>query len=195
MVIVDAENLCISPSYINADKHFFGAFGNAETEASAKWIVLLCQKKGGWYPFTLKEVEDLYQNLGHKDYRFNELLSGKYIIEKKSVYYITSEFITRCYNSSPKPIKTEKVAKKADKNIEEVAGRITAVRIVESRDGRDGGESDILAKYPRNEGSGITIERDCSVDMEIDGKWHKIWELMISSRYRRYDLEGNVESS
>lgn len=109
MVIVDAEKLCISPSDINADKHFFGAFGNMETEASAKYIVILCQKKGGWRPFTLKEVEDLYQNLGYKGYWFNELLSGRYIIEKNDVFYITSEFIARCYNSSPKPIKTKKV--------------------------------------------------------------------------------------
>jgi hypothetical protein len=192
IVIVDAENLCISPSDINTDKHFFGAFGNTETEASAKWIVLLCQKKGGWYPFTLKEVEDLCQSVGYKGYWFNNLLDMKFIIEKKSIYYITSEFITRCYSSSPKRIKTEKVSK----NIaEEVVGKITAVRIVGSKNGRDGGEHEVLAKYPRNEGSGITMERDCRVDVEIDGKWRKIWELRISSRYRRHDLDGEVEKS
>jgi hypothetical protein len=192
VVIVDAENLCIAPSDINIDKHFFGAFGNTETEVSAKWIVLLCQKKGGWYPFTLKEVEDLYQSLRHKDYCFNNLLNMRFIIEKNDVYYITSEFITRCYSSSPKLIKTKKVSK----NIaEEVVGKITAVRIVESKNGRDGGENEVLAKYPRNEGSGITMERDCRVDVEIDGEWHKIWEIRISSRYRRYDLEGNIEKS
>jgi hypothetical protein len=182
MVIVNTEKLCISPSDINADKHFFGAFGNSETEVSAKWIVLLCQKKGGWYPFTLKEVEDLYQSLGYKDYWFNNLLSGKYIIEKKSVYYITSEFIERCYNSSPVSVK------KVDNG--QVAGKITAVRIVESKDGRDGGENEVMAKYPRNEGSGIIIEKDCRIDVEQDGEWHKIWELKVSSRYRD-DPEGN----
>lgn len=193
MVIVNAEKLRIDPSDINIDRHFFGAFGNVETEASAKWIVRLCQNKGGWYPFTLKEVEDLYQSLGHKDYWFNELLSGKYIIEKKSIYYITSEFISRCYNSSPAHVKTEK---KMDTNIaEDMAGKITAVRIVESKNGRDGGEHEVLAKYPRNEGSGITIERDCRIDVELDGEWHKIWELRISSRYRRHDLEGHEEES
>ena len=65
--------------------------------------------------------------------------------------------------------------------------KISRVRIVKMRNGRDGGEEDVLATYSFNEGSGITIEGDCGVDVEIDGKWHKIWELRISSRYVRCD--------
>jgi hypothetical protein len=70
--------------------------------------------------------------------------------------------------------------------------KISRVRIVESKNGRDGGENEVLATFPRNEGSGITIERDCRVDVEIDGKWHKIWELRISSRYVKCDVRRDV---
>lgn len=68
---------------------------------------------------------------------------------------------------------------------------ITRVRVVESKDGRDGGENDVMAVFPRNEGSGITLERDCRVDVEIEGVWHKIWELRISSRFVPTDLTGH----
>ena len=83
--------------------------------------------------------------------------------------------------------------KKADKKVavaEKI--KINRVRIVESKNGRDGGENEVLATFPRNEGSGITIERDCRVDVEIDGKWHKIWELRISSKYQRCDMKCDV---
>lgn len=70
--------------------------------------------------------------------------------------------------------------------------KISRVRIVESKNGRDGGENDVLATFPYNEGSGITIERDCRVDVEIDGKWRKIWELRISSKYVKCDVRCDV---
>lgn len=71
--------------------------------------------------------------------------------------------------------------------------KISRVRIVASRNGRDGGEDDVLATFPRNKGSGITIEGDCRLDVEIGGEWHKIWELRISSRYKRCDVKCGVE--
>ena len=70
--------------------------------------------------------------------------------------------------------------------------KISRVRIVESKNGRDGGENEVLATFPRNEGSGIIIERDCRVDVEIDGEWRKIWELRISSRYVKCDVMCDI---
>mgnify|MGYP003394968228 FL=1 len=82
---------------------------------------------------------------------------------------------------------------KNEKNSKDTKGiKINRVRIVESKNGRDGGENEVLATFPYNEGSGITIERDCRVDVEIDGEWHKIWELRISSRYVKCDMTCNV---
>lgn len=79
---------------------------------------------------------------------------------------------------------------KNDNDTKEI--KISRVRIVESKNGRDGGENEVLATFPYNEGSGITIERDCRVDVEIDGKWHKIWELRISSKYVKCDVRCDV---
>jgi hypothetical protein len=70
------------------------------------------------------------------------------------------------------------------KKAQRKAKKMTAIRIVELK--KDG---DVLAKYPHNEGSGITIEGDCKVEVEINGSWHKIWELRISSRYVKCDVK------
>lgn len=76
-------------------------------------------------------------------------------------------------------IKTEKVIESDDK-------KITGVRFAETD--IYGKAAKVLAKYPRNEGSGVTIERDCAVEVEIDGNWHKLWEVRISSRYVKCDV-------
>jgi len=102
MNLVDCAELIITPYAINTDKHFYGAFGNSETEVSAKHIVKLAQKKEGWYPFTLEEIEAQYNETGHKYFCFNELLSRDFIIKKEDKYYFTSEFISRVFMISRK---------------------------------------------------------------------------------------------
>ncbi len=74
--------------------------------------------------------------------------------------------------------------------MEDTVKKITGVRFVEID--VHGEATRVLAKYPHNEGSGITIEGDCGVEVEIDGKWHKIWELRISSRYVKCDVKCDV---
>lgn len=96
------KNLKIKPLDINADVHFWGAFGHLETEVSAHHIVKFCQKKGNWESFTYKEINDYYESWGHKYFTFNNLLDEKFIIEKNNKYFITEEFVTRCHKSSPK---------------------------------------------------------------------------------------------
>jgi hypothetical protein len=111
----------INPSDINTNSHFWDAFGNNETEVSANYIVRFCQERGHWEPFTLAEIEAFYQRTsGHQGFSFNRLLGGPYqhmtaasfpwgetrqaeafILKKNGQYVITSEFIERCYNSSP----------------------------------------------------------------------------------------------
>jgi len=99
--ILNSESPCVSPKDINTKKHFFGAFGNTETEVSASYIVWLCQEKGDWSPFTLMQVEEIYNRAGYTGYTFNQLLTKQWIIEKNGMFYITSDFVMRCYTSSP----------------------------------------------------------------------------------------------
>lgn len=68
--------------------------------------------------------------------------------------------------------------------------KITGVRFVEID--VHGEAAKVLAKYPKNEGSGIIIDRDSAIEVEIDGQWHKIWEIRISSRYVKCDMECSV---
>ncbi len=39
-------------------KNFISKFGKAEVEKSAANLVSFCQARGGWYPFTIQELEN-----------------------------------------------------------------------------------------------------------------------------------------
>ena len=115
--IVTADtNFKIQPCDIDTPPggHFWGAFNNYETEVSARYIVRLCQARGGWQPFTLDEIEAFYNK---SDFTFNRLvrpgtaysitkgyyqIGGGWIIEQNGQYFVTDDFIRRCYNSAPK---------------------------------------------------------------------------------------------
>lgn len=95
-------NYPIKPKDINGNKHFFEAFGNAETETSAGWIVRFCQRHGNWTPFSYEQIDRFYEESGYEDFRFNNLVAEGWIVEKKDGrFFITHDFITRCFLSSP----------------------------------------------------------------------------------------------
>ncbi|MCL5411071.1 MAG: hypothetical protein M1324_04525 [Patescibacteria group bacterium] len=82
-VIVGYKTYLIQPDHINTDpntgpegSHFFDAFGNTETEVSARWLVRFAQQRGsGWEPFALNEIEAFYNRGGHKGFSFNHLIN------------------------------------------------------------------------------------------------------------------------
>lgn len=126
--ILDAgASLPIQPDNIDASRHLFNSFDNLETETSAAWIIRFIQeRKRGWAPFTLEDIERFYARK-HKDgFRFNRLVEpemvppslarafagyhdpkipvgGGWIILRDGRYHVTEEFIRRCNKSSPKP--------------------------------------------------------------------------------------------
>ena len=93
--------------------NFPSAFGKSETENAAATIVTLCQKKGGWKPFTLKEVKLVHRKLNKKgEFNFcglvdrwdNELsnqypVGGGWIVKINGKYYITDSFVFRLATS------------------------------------------------------------------------------------------------
>lgn len=105
--IIDEENgnrFSIRPEQINTDRHFWGAFRDMETERAASWIVLLCQRLGGWWvPFNGEQINQFYRSWGHKwDFSFRNLLTlGVVVHGLDERYRVTDAFILRCYESSP----------------------------------------------------------------------------------------------
>jgi hypothetical protein len=94
------------PGDIDTGQHFFNAFGNLETEISARWIVQFCQERGQeWGPFTEEELELYYNQHGYEGFWFNGLLTDdqRYIrVDKEArTYEVTPEFIRRCYKAAP----------------------------------------------------------------------------------------------
>lgn len=102
-IIMDGRGFPVQPKDINVSEHFFNAFDNMETEVSAHWIVSFLQERGvGWEPFIYDEIDMFYSRKFKSGFRFNCLISGGWIIlgaDKK--YYVTDEFVYRCYKSSP----------------------------------------------------------------------------------------------
>lgn len=101
----DGKQYPIQPLNISTTNHFFEAFGNTETEVSARYIVLLCQIKNGWFPFTKQELDEI----SRENFWFNRLTSGRdesgedgYVIRgADGQYRVTHEFIVNCFRSSP----------------------------------------------------------------------------------------------
>jgi hypothetical protein len=96
----------VQPNHIYTGDHFWEAFGNSETEISARYIVRLCQARGGWLPFTKEEIDTFSTH----DFWFNDLCRSGSGREERSVvklvdgkYYVTHEFIIACFKSSPSP--------------------------------------------------------------------------------------------
>lgn len=90
----------VQPNHIYTGDHFWEAFGNSETEISARYIVRLCQKVNGWLPFTQEEINAFSKH----DFHFNHLHTNERNSVVKLVdgqYYVTHEFITACFKSSP----------------------------------------------------------------------------------------------
>lgn len=103
------DNAYISPMDISIDKHFWGAFGNYETEISARWIVRFCRERKSWRPFTRRDLTDFYINtMGRKESVWlNGLDDEKYLTEKadnkgNSWIKVTPLFITKCHASTLK---------------------------------------------------------------------------------------------
>jgi hypothetical protein len=102
-VVLDGKVRCpVKPRHINTKERFWDAFGNSQTEVSANHIVRLCQKKGGWCPFTQKEIDDYYRSMGHGDgFTFNHLIDDGWVVEDTDVYRVTLQFVARVWASSP----------------------------------------------------------------------------------------------
>jgi hypothetical protein len=97
--------------------HFWNAFDHSETEVSARYIVRFCKERGGWYSFTREEIEAFYNKSGYQGFEFNRLVhpgpaysitrgryqaGGGWVVEKDGQYFVTDDFIRRCYRSAPK---------------------------------------------------------------------------------------------
>ena len=133
-IITDSKNFPIQPHHVNAKEHFFDAFDNMETEISARYVVKLCQKLGSWGPFTEEQIEEIYQKAGFRGFTFNRLVNsqlvppslvrafmghhdtpvpvggGWIILGDDDKYYVTDDFVTRCFQSSPVKKSTKKVS-------------------------------------------------------------------------------------
>jgi hypothetical protein len=125
-IITAVENFPIKPEHIDASKHLFESFNQLETEISAGWIVCFMQQRGtGWAPFTYEEINEFYSKKHSNGFTFNRLVEpqmvppslvrafaghhdplvpvggGWIILGDDKKYYVTDDFVTRCFKSCP----------------------------------------------------------------------------------------------
>lgn len=89
----------ITPQMIKTDQHFYEAFGNMETETSARLLVKFAQSRGGWFSFTKPEIDAFSK----EDFWFNRLSNEPYpyIVESGGRFHFTHQFIATCFRWSP----------------------------------------------------------------------------------------------
>lgn len=104
LVIVSDDNggklYPIQPQHIDASGYVLKITGRTDDDVSAKFIVGLCQKNGGWKPFTREEV----YKFSNQAFWLNGLLGRKnrfVVLEADGFYRVTHEFISRCFEVSP----------------------------------------------------------------------------------------------
>ena len=125
-IITANRNFPIKPEHIDASQHLFNAFDHSETEVSAGWIIRFLQHRGqGWAPFTDKEINAFYARKYKHSFGFNRLVNpqmippslirafegyndipipagGGWLIKgDDGKYYITVDFVARCFKSRP----------------------------------------------------------------------------------------------
>ena len=125
-VINVPEDTPITPDDIDTKRDFMSSFDHMETEVSAWWIVKLCQELGGWFPFTLQQIQAFYTAPGRRPvgepFHFNRLVEpgisysirtghslkggGWIVLGADNMYRVTLEFVDRCYLSSPNTKRT-----------------------------------------------------------------------------------------
>jgi outer membrane receptor protein involved in Fe transport len=82
--------------------HLWNAFGQAEAEISARWIVRFCEEKNGdtWDDFTVADLTAFYQErIGMvESFRFNNLTDRAVRVVDGRVT-LTQFFVVRCLSS------------------------------------------------------------------------------------------------
>lgn len=63
----DSTYYHIRPEDIDVTKHFFSAFGQAEIEIAAQYIVRFCQKLKAWKAFSKEELDEFYKENGGRE--------------------------------------------------------------------------------------------------------------------------------
>ena len=96
-------------------------FGKSEVEQTARNLIRFCQRRGGWYPFTVEELIDFYKQVGEDPrFIFFGLLgvwgddgmfaqhtnpwheSPPYlVIGADGMYRVTERFIQQCASGKP----------------------------------------------------------------------------------------------
>jgi hypothetical protein len=125
--IVTGKGFRIQPENIDSSRRPSDAFDNIETEISAIWIIRFLQERGtGWDPFTFEEINAFYNRMIKGEYGFNRLVDpemvppdlarafaghidrrvpvggGWIVLERDKKYYVTEDFVERCFKSNPK---------------------------------------------------------------------------------------------
>ena len=95
----------LQPHHIDTTRDQWEGFKNQATSYSALWLVMFFQqeREGRWRPFTLKEINCFYvSDIRNNLFTFSLFGLAEILKEEKEVWYITHEFIARCFRASPK---------------------------------------------------------------------------------------------
>ncbi|MDO8442968.1 MAG: hypothetical protein Q7S81_01790 [bacterium] len=99
----------IRPEDIDVSRHFYSAFGKAQVESAAQYVVRFCQQLGGWKSFRKEDLEKFYSENGGRKERLSTdnkfpffWLNEKLLVQRPDgKCCVTDLFIDRCFKSSP----------------------------------------------------------------------------------------------
>ena len=125
MIIITETGHPITPADIDISNHLPNIFNDIATEVSAGWIIRFLQGRcRGWAPFTQEQICFFCAREHYYHFSFNRLVEpemvpsctggpfatfadgsepkgGGWIVLTDQGYCVTTDFVERCYKSSP----------------------------------------------------------------------------------------------
>lgn len=100
--VTDPATCPIQPRQIDSGQHLFDSFATPKQAEAARYVLRMSQKLGGWFPFSIGQIDALWQGAGNRHvFSFQGLVCSGLLVFRGGKYYVTYLFVACYFEESP----------------------------------------------------------------------------------------------